>query len=271
MCAYCETEVGATPPPRARLTPWLGLLVLLGAWAAATFTPGTRSADWTPPYSEATRLAAPQPNRDVEPPGYFAAAFQAGARVKTRWGEATVRVIEAGKLELPTGRIVACDSFVFNDVPFARSVPPGSYPVVLSAAVLDDGNTSIACACLRIRGSAPVRWRAVPHQGQRLLPGQLPEYPVGSASGCFMDQAVAQVLVDRIRTEAWTAWNQVKMRKFSENRHLYVDMPVEGTGANQISFGSGRDDGSYSTYFGFDSENRVLRLVTDFQVYTGTH
>jgi hypothetical protein len=87
-------------------------------------------------------------------------AFRDGARFATPAGAATVACHDIGAIELPTGRIVACDPF--TEVPtraFARHVNPGSYQVFLSVIRWVKGTDErTAAAMIQFSEGTPVRW-----------------------------------------------------------------------------------------------------------------
>jgi hypothetical protein len=82
-----------------------------------------------------------------------------------RFGNATMRVVEVDCLELPTGRIVACDpGYLQDQTAYTRAIAPGRYPVML-ALLASDGfaasnpnRESVACAAVRFREAAVERW-----------------------------------------------------------------------------------------------------------------
>src|SRR6516164_7480101 len=103
----------------------------------------------------------------------------------------TLHLLAIGELVVTSGHILACDQkFLFEIPPFADTVPPGRYPVILSVAALPSGDQRVACALLRLSARAPVRWEMAAPQGQTLnvlTPGEIFGYPVDFATGCFTD------------------------------------------------------------------------------------
>jgi hypothetical protein len=123
-----------------------------------------------------------------------------------RFGDSTMRVVEADPLVLPSGRVVACDPTYLLNGPrpaYTRPVPPGRYPVLLALlntpALLPDhpNYEHVACAMLRL-GDWPIqRWEMALRPGwdpRTLKPGYHLGYGVDGGKGCFVDeQAVARV------------------------------------------------------------------------------
>src|SRR5215831_14155156 len=114
-----------------------------------------------------------------------------------------------GELVITSGSILACDPlFLFEMPPFADTVPPGRYPVILSVAALPSGDQRVACALLRLSARAAVRWEMAAPQGQTLsalTPGEIFGYPVDFATGCFTDADVPSMLVANEAARADTA------------------------------------------------------------------
>src|SRR5262249_5215661 len=124
------------------------------------------------------------------------------------FGNATMRVVEADHLELPTGRIVACDpsyltSFPQDQPAYTRAVAPGRYPVVLALLAKDGfaasnpNRESVACAAVRFRDSAVARWEMALRPGwdlSTLKPGFHFGYGVDSGTGCFVDECAVKRL-----------------------------------------------------------------------------
>jgi hypothetical protein len=115
-------------------------------------------------------------------------AFGEGHRFLTDHREVlTTRIADAAPLVLPTGRIVVSDPVLdpFNK-PFNVSVPPGTYPVLLSFVRHDVGLVMV-----HFTESAPVRWKAA----------RPPWFSVDSATGCLMDHKVARFLLRQAKRD----------------------------------------------------------------------
>lgn len=125
-----------------------------------------------------SRFAFPDLNR----------AFRDGER----FGDEAMRVIEAGDLILPTGRVVACDPYYLESRPskqcaYTRTVTPGRYRVFL--AIL---GRHVACAKIQFLEGAAERWEMAlrPEWDPTILkPGCFHGYGVDAGTGCFADEA----------------------------------------------------------------------------------
>jgi hypothetical protein len=203
----------------------------------------------------------------------FSKLFEDGKVIRTEQWEVTLRSRPLCDLLLPTGRVVACDPFTSPDAePFAREVPPGSYPVTLSVAHFDDGDQRVAAAMVRFAGREAVRWEmalAPEDDPAELGEGEIFGYGVDSGSGCFMDEAAAESLLDRVESD-----ERYFDEMAAEMEKAYVDtwswaslVPGETEPSNVVAFSSGVGDGRYASYFGLDEGGHVVSLVTDFSLF----
>lgn len=175
---------------------------------------------------------------------------------------------EIGDLIVSSGRLVGCDPFVFPDTaPFTIQVPQGRLPLTLSIA--ETGiDQRVAFAILRISESAPVRWEMVT-TGHR-LPANLKDdeivgYGVDSGTGCFADATAASLFHEKLRNDAnYFDVLDAEMQKTDQRGWSCINVSLGDT--NLIAFSSGYGDGVYATYAGFDSQERLSRIVTDFDV-----
>jgi hypothetical protein len=180
-------------------------------------------------------------------------------------------VSRAGDLVLQTGRVVAADVFLFDNIPFTRWLPSGTHPVfVLHATAAADDR--IAAAMIRVAPGEPVRWEPALTPGQdasRLPPDQFFGYGVDSGIGCFASAEAVEYLsrAGARAGEAYSARVQAAMFPSTNEVHPTADIPVgDGIGLNVVAFQSGWGDGGYPSYFGLDAAGRPLVLLTDFQI-----
>lgn len=188
----------------------------------------------------------------------------------------TLSVADVGELALPTGRVVACDPFVYlgsGDVePFTTEVAPGRYPVQAAVATLvhpgaapgPRPHTRVAAVRLAVRDTAAVSWELA------LLPGQDPAelgedeffgYGVDAGTGCFYD-ASADGAFPGTEDEEGAVW--AAMERVGDGPGVFM---AEGEdGHNLAGFTSGWGDGAYPTWIGRDAEGAVTCFVTDFLV-----
>src|SRR5262249_34373797 len=220
------------------------------------------------------------------------------------FGSATLRVMEAGELVLPTGRIVACDPAYTrsaSDPADTRAVPPGRYPVQLALLARhgrpanDPFCERVACARVLFQDVPVERWEMALQPGwdpSTLQPGYFLGYGVDGGKGCFVDErALAHIperqpafdrafrdvlekqqwgnLLDAYRTILPPALGEM----FASSNYIlnstfgppYRSAVLDPqTGANIICFPSGEGDGCYASYFGLAADGSAACLVTDF-------
>ena len=206
----------------------------------------------------------------------FNAAFRDGTEYETEGlGKFTVTVRKVGSLRLRSGRIVACDPLVFPEwSPFSKKVAAGRYPVYASIAMFGSGKETderIVCAMLRFGQRVPTRWEMALQPTQKaknLKEDEFFGYPVDAGVGCFMDATTAKAL--RNETDKDEDHYELIIDAMNENyvhTRDWVDFAVGGDrDQNIVVFSSGMGDGSYPSYWGYDRDGGLARLVTDFQI-----
>jgi hypothetical protein len=198
----------------------------------------------------------------------FADAFVDGARFRGASGDVIeMRVVALGDLRVPTGRLCVADPLTTNygqpNVPLAREVPTGSFPVEIAVAMLANGDQRVACARVRLRALHAVHWEPAGFEGGRAPGGDdIAAYGVDAGMGSFFD-AAARARVDEVTTEAWLAAMNAR------SRDTWTWHVAEVGEANVVMFSSGWGDGLYSTFYGFDAGGLLVEIVTDFEVLLG--
>lgn len=201
---------------------------------------------------------------------YLSEALQDGLQIEdSDFGNITLQHRILGDVVMTTGKVVACDPLVNPEKrPFVVQVPLGRYPVIVSVAMFpSDSDQRVAYAMLKLSEQTPVRWEMATCEGQDIT--QLAEdeifcYPVDAGTGCFMDAEVGQLLQQRtdFADQLLEILNQTYRHTWS-HANMTID---EVTGANMIAFSSGLGDGCYASYWGYDADNKLACLVTDFGV-----
>ncbi|SEM15082.1 DUF4241 domain-containing protein [Streptacidiphilus jiangxiensis] len=220
----------------------------------------------------ATEPPSPQPAW-AEPkgmrPGNLAALFTAGARLRSRDGDAEILEPEdAGLLHVPTGRIVAADPGTLSErnQPFTVAVSPGDHRVLIARMRWDEHPWSeTPAAALVIRPEEPtVSWELALRPGQdvRMLgDDEFYGFGVDSGTGSFLDLATRDaVLAQEERPGSLFAFD-------GEKSHARWQDP--GTGLNLVAYPSGHGDGSYPVWIGRGADGEVTRLVADMLVLHG--
>ncbi|MEU4153705.1 DUF4241 domain-containing protein [Streptomyces sp. NPDC026659] len=188
-----------------------------------------------------------------------------------------IHVVDGGELSLPTGRVIACDPFVYlgsGDIePFTVTVEPGRYRVETAVATLtrpgeepsDTPHHRVAAARLVIRDEPAADWELA------LLPDQDPAelgddefygYGVDAGTGCFYD-ASADGAFPECEGDEGPLWDALEDGKWAPRPHRITS--TEG-GHDLIAFTSGWGDGAYPTWIGRNADGEVTCFLTDFFV-----
>lgn len=190
-----------------------------------------------------------------------------------------IRRKKVGQLAMPSGDLVACDPLRFLETePFELSLKPAFYDVVLLVAELRDDDR-VAYAVVRVKNTEPVRWE------KAHLAGEKPDifqsdagYPVDSSVGCFVDADTATMMLDythavmqeddEFRRALHSQFNRNRKYGYSwANVDLKRDVGIPSAGRrNAICFESGWGPGLYETWIGYDEDDAITKIVTDFDV-----
>jgi hypothetical protein len=217
------------------------------------------------------------------PPGYAPVldrAFVPGFSVETHdvyRGQTRVetvpfRVVDAGTLKLPSGKVCAADPFVAlaDAKPFTQAVPAGAFPVRLAVADFPSGGTRVAFARVDFTKAPVVHWAMAVIEGQdvaTLKPDEIFGYGVDAGTGSFFDPVAGRVAAELLEADenAWEAWQsegEANGPKAIGPYSFLLDLPLGE--ANAVMFHSGWGDGFYASWFGYDKDGNVAALVTDF-------
>ena len=189
----------------------------------------------------------------------FIAAFE-GGRFRSKDGDFEVVARPLGRLQLPSGRVTACDPLSAWELePLARRVPAGEHEVWVAVATLSNGDARVAAALLRFAPGAPLRWELATREGEdpaTLEPGKFFGYGVDAGTGCFADgdaardlsnPAVSDRLGSRLQAGYQHTWSWANLGRV-------------------VAFSSGWGDGSYASFWGFGAGGKLVALATDFGV-----
>jgi hypothetical protein len=168
-----------------------------------------------------------------------------------RWTDGTsyeVEVLDAGRLELITGRLVATDpAWPALDDAVAAVVQPGSYPVSLSLARSRSAPERALVSAVRMLVSerrveswAPAWPRTTREDNVRAL-----GFTVDAGQVCLLDQAALPFLIDLADDEEASVDLSLRV-----NREMYAPVVGESTGMDVIVFARGMGDGTYPVWSG---------------------
>jgi hypothetical protein len=198
--------------------------------------------------SEVKELYAIIPNEELN----FSKAFSDNTELKTK---------TVGELLVTSGMITACDPLSFLDTePFIISVPVGRYPVILSMK----GQTVIF-TMLKLSEETAVSWKEALslHKKEGLGIG----YAVDAGIGCFMDAETANLVLEQREMDE-DGFYELLNANLESNADKWANVEIDKTtGANLVAFSSGKGDGVYTSYIGFDINGNVTAIVTDFTMF----
>jgi hypothetical protein len=190
--------------------------------------------------------------------------------VDTEFGRMHIEKIEAGKLQLLTGRIIATDPILmYDDEGYSESVKPGTYPVYIYVGKTGDRKKQTVAAELRFSNSDIIRWEMALLKGESskgFAQDEFMGYEVENGLGCFMDESVLEIM-DVMSEEELEKFEKSVRHEIRKNECSCADVIIDKKkGSNIIIFASGWNEGTFPTYYGFDKNNKLARLVTDFMV-----
>ncbi len=216
----------------------------------------------------------------------FTHAFEAGYNLKVDEAadgkppnvvSTSFRTLDLGKLKITSGRIGACDPFVWlnprdTPPPFTEPVPNGDFSVRLAIAVGGMSEGRIAFARVDFSTSPAVTWKMAVTQGQdvaTLKTGEIFGYPVDAGTGSFYDPLAATALGATLKDNenAWQEWQErgeANGKAANYEPNFFLMMPAGDL--NIAMFASGWGDGFYASYFGYGKDGHVVALITDFAI-----
>jgi len=214
-------------------------------------------------------------------PAVLDGAFRPGftTTIPDHAGPVSLRVVEAGRLKVTSGRVVAADPFVYNQpIAFTFKVPAGEYIIRLAVALLGEDHFRVALARVDFGDAPAVRWEMALVSGQSerdLKDGEIFGYSVDSGTGAFAD-ADAFVWLDKHYAGATgTAFEALSDKWIAEGEaagpamgvpNLFLLAADVNPANNIVMYSSGWGDGFYASWVGYDAKGNVMALVTDFAV-----
>ncbi|EJL74868.1 DUF4241 domain-containing protein [Chryseobacterium populi] len=183
---------------------------------------------------------------------------------------------EVGKIYLSSGKLVACDPLITNDMqPFSTTFPKGDFSVLLHK---ERESNCVAYAEI-IFGDAEVsEWELATTPGQKirdLAEGEVFGYPVESGMGCFMD-VDTQERLNELEKKLYHSKGVDFRGIYEEFFHEYffdengaIDQyaflkPAEQHPGIIFAFETGYGEGFYASYIGYGKNNNPIKIVTEF-------
>lgn len=199
--------------------------------------------------------------------------------------------VSCGKLMLSSGKLIVCDPFAGlrkSDNPYVL-VQPGEYEVLVTMAdvsdELDGSHMREAYASLIIdAGATEVKRRLLEPSSngiaseKKLAAGEFFGYGVDAGTSCFADaDAIASDMPDELtwyeglfendEDDCW--FNQMDDGSHIRDGIANIRLPLTNSNNNLVLFHSGWGDGFYPVIGGYDQDNKLVAVHTDFFVVPG--
>lgn len=183
---------------------------------------------------------------------------------------------EVGKIYLSSGKLVACDPVITNDMqPFTAVFPKGDFAVLLHK---ERESNCVAYAEIVFSNSEISDWQLATTQGQLvkdLAEGEIFGYPAESGMGCFMD-ADTQIVLNELEQRLYHSKGVDFMGIYEEffHEHFFdengaIDQyaflkPSDHHPGTIFAFETGYGEGFYASYIAYDKNREPVKIVTEF-------
>lgn len=183
---------------------------------------------------------------------------------------------EVGKIYLSSGKLVACDPLITNDMlPFSTEFPKGDFPVILHK---ERDSNCVAYSEIIFNTGEITEWKLATTAGQHvkdLAEGEVFGYPVESGMGCFMDvetQAKLNELEQKLYRNKGVDFMGIYEEFFHE--HFFdengaIDQyaflkPSESHPGTIFAFETGYGEGFYASYIAYGKDQTPVKIITEF-------
>ncbi|MGE8553785.1 MAG: DUF4241 domain-containing protein [Chryseobacterium jejuense] len=183
---------------------------------------------------------------------------------------------EVGKIYLSSGKLVACDPLITNDMlPFSTEFPKGEFSVMLHK---ERDSNCVAYAEIIFNTAEIKDWKLATTSGQNikeLAEGEVFGYPVESGMGCFMD-VDTQSSLNELEQKLYHNKGGDFMGIYEEFFHEYffdengaIDQyaflkPSEAHPGTIFAFETGYGEGFYASYIAYDKNQSPVKIITEF-------
>lgn len=183
---------------------------------------------------------------------------------------------EVGKIYLSSGKLVACDPLITNDMlPFSTEFPKGEFSVMLHK---EKESNCVAYAEIIFNTAEIKDWKLATTSGQNLkelADGEVFGYPVESGMGCFMD-ADTQSSLNELEQKLYHNKGGDFMGIYEEFFHEYffdengaIDQyaflkPSDAHPGTIFAFETGYGEGFYASYIAYDKNQSPVKIITEF-------
>lgn len=183
---------------------------------------------------------------------------------------------DVGRIYLSTGKLVACDPLITNDMQaFTDVFPKGDFAVLLHK---ERESNCVAYAEIIFSEADIASWKLATTESQNikdLAEGEVFGYPVESGMGCFMDVETQKSLND-LEQKLYRRKGDDFMGIYEEffHEHFFdengaIDQyaflkPSEELPGTIFGFETGYGEGFYASYIAYDKANAPVKIVTEF-------
>ncbi|PKF74280.1 DUF4241 domain-containing protein [Chryseobacterium sp. PMSZPI] len=183
---------------------------------------------------------------------------------------------EVGKLYLSSGKLVACDPLITNDMlPFSTEFPKGEFSVMLHK---ERESNCVAYAEIIFNTKEIAEWKLATTAGQNvkdLAEGEVFGYPVESGMGCLMD-VDTQNSLNELEQKLFKNKGADFMGIYEEffHEHFFdengaIDQyaflkPSEERPGTIFAFETGYGEGFYASYIGYAKDQSPVKIITEF-------
>lgn len=187
-----------------------------------------------------------------------------------------LETFDGGKINLPSGKLVACDPLLTNDMlAFSTVFPKGEFSILVHK---ERESNCVAYVEIVFSNSPVSKWKLATTGNQRIeeLKGEeIYGYPVESGMGCFMD-VETQAALDSLEQKIFQRKGADFMGLYEEffHEHFFdengaIDQfamlkPNDDFAGNILAFETGYGEGFYGSYIGFDAQGSPVKIVTEF-------
>jgi hypothetical protein len=198
------------------------------------------------------------------------ASFIEEGKINSLWGEANIKRIYVGDLNVPSGKIYAVDPYIISeyDKSFLNTVPIGKYPIYISIVTYESGDQRIAFAAIQFSDKNPISWEMAVLEGQDISSLKEDEffgYGVDAGTGCFMDESTFKKFYELAENDDFI--EKLNDEFYKTYVHTWSCLNKSITDNNNIvMFSSGIGDGVYPSFWGKDICGNICCLVTDFMI-----
>ena len=191
-------------------------------------------------------------------------ALKSGTMASMLGDGAGMTEVDLGMRDLPRGRLVAADPLGNDAVPFAQTVAPGRYPVILHVVRDAEGEEIVAFAEVRLNDAQPARYEMA-LTGEEDTSEPLEEdgffgFEAEEGFGGFWDASLS------LRDAEVDAVEDALVVSFQPRRMAVLWQRVQGQTLAAFSCGFG--DGAYPAFWGFDADGAPCCLIVDFLCFS---